>query len=176
MRRGLLPSNHVDKEAGMRSLTTASVVCGAVVLAFAQNSAVLTGTTKDCFAGKIIHPAGVEVYVLDAAKSGEVLKILNDLEKEAPHGNEQNVQQYFASYEHLVAMLRKSSALGEARSSSTGKFSVKALRPKTKIVIIGIAEREDDPAYYGYTRMELSQGVNPATLDFDRGSDCKPTK
>ena len=62
--------------------------------------------------------------------------------------------------------------LAHVRSDEAGKFSIQSLKPKTKVMLLGIAEREDEPAYYAYTSLKIEPGRNSAKLDFDRGDTC----
>ena len=138
-----------------------------------QDYSSLIGETQDCFAGKIIHPAQVDIYVLDPLKSPEVAAILNDMEKQLPSGNGQNVVAFFASYQRLTSAIPKTNILMHGQSSQNGSFSFHNLKAGKKVILLGIAEREDEPAYYAYMRLKLKSGKNAVTLDFDRGATCK---
>jgi hypothetical protein len=141
-------------------------------VAYGQNSASLIGETQDCFAGRLIHPAKVDIYLFDSLKSPEVQAILSDLKKQTPKGNDQNVTPFFESYERLKLAIRKTKALGHVRSDAAGRFSFDGLKADTKTFLLGHAEREDDPAYYAYASLKLLPGKNSVTLDFDQGAAC----
>jgi hypothetical protein len=143
-------------------------------IAYGQDRSFLVGETQDCFAGKVIHPAQVDIYLLDPLKSPEIATMLNDMEKQMPKGDDQNADAFFASYLRLASAVRKTNALAHMRSDEAGRFSFRALQDKTKVLLLGIAEREDDPAYYAYLPLKLAPGKNSVILDFDRGVACKP--
>jgi hypothetical protein len=142
------------------------------LVSYAQDRSFIRGETQDCFAGKLIHPAQVDIYIIDALKSPEIMGILDDLEKQIPQGNEQNVDAYFASYKRLTSAIQKTARLGHTRSDPTGRFSFRDLKARRGTVLLGIAEREDEPAYYAYARVQLKPGMNFVKLDFDRGQPC----
>jgi len=139
---------------------------------YGQNHSSLIGETKDCFAGKVIHPAQIDIYLFDALKSSEIQTILNDLSKQAPTGNDQNAAPFFGSYERLKLAIRKTKALGRVRSDEADRFSFYGLKAETKAFLLGFAEREDDLAYYAYASLKLQPGKNSVTLDFDQGAAC----
>jgi hypothetical protein len=139
----------------------------------AQNHSFLAGETQDCFAGTIIHPAQVDIYLLDPLKSPEIVALLNDMEKQMPNRDDPNAEKFFASYQHLTSLIRKTNKLGHTQSDKAGRFSFHDLQANTKTILLGISEREDDPAYYAYVSLKLGPGKNPVTLDFDRGNVCK---
>jgi hypothetical protein len=143
-------------------------------IAYGQDRSFLLGETKDCFAGTLIHPAQVDIYLLDPLRSPEIAAILGEMEKQMPGHAGQNANAFFASYLRLASEVRKTNTLGHVRSDEAGRFSFRALQGKTKILLLGIAEREDEPAYYAYLPLKLKPGKNSATLDFDRGVACRP--
>jgi hypothetical protein len=140
--------------------------------AYGQNRSFLVGETQDCFAGRLIHPAQVDIYLFDSLKAPEISAILNDLEKQAPTGNDQNMTAFLATYGRLKSAIQKTKALRHVRSDEAGRFSFQGLKAETKTLVLGFAEREDEPAYYAYLSLSLRPGKNPVRLDFDRGSPC----
>jgi hypothetical protein len=144
-----------------------------LTVAHGQDRSFLVGKTQDCFAGKIIHPAKVDIYLLDPVKSPEIARILDDMEKQVPKGNDQNVDAFFSSYQRLTSATRKTKPLGHIRSNETGDFVFYNLKDGMTVLLLGMAEREDEPAYYAYLRLKLQPGKNSVTLDFDQGSACK---
>ncbi len=142
-------------------------------ISYGQDRSFVIGETQDCFAGRPIHPAGVDIYLFDPLKSPEIAVILNEMEKQVPKGDEQNVVTFFASYQRLTSAIRKTNTLGHVRSSKAGSFSFRRLKAKTNVILLGLAEREDEPAYYAYMPLKLQPGKNSVTLDFDRESACK---
>ena len=146
----------------------------ASVSAYGQEAVTIVGQTHDCFAGKIIHPAKVDIYFLDPVRSSEVMAILNDMEKQMPHGNDTNLEAFFASYERLISAVRKTASLAHVRSNQDGNFKVDYLNLKlnTKIIVFGFAETEDDSVYYAYEPLTIHSGQNVATLDFYKGIPC----
>ncbi len=158
----------------MRVLRMLLLIHVVSTMALGQGRSFLTGETKDCFAGKLIHPARVDIYLLDPLKSREIAAILNDMEKQAPNGNGKTADAFFASYQHLLSATRKIKPLAHVRSDETGGFVFRSLRDGMPVLLLGIAEREDDPAYYAFTRVKLRPGKNSVILDFDRGDDCTP--
>lgn len=145
----------------------------ASTLACGQQPSSIVGKTRDCFAGKVIHPAQVDIYLLDPQKSPEVLSILNDMEKQVPKGDNESPEAFFASYQRLTSAVQKTRTVAQARSDETGQFSFNALKGQKKFVLLGLAEREDEPAYYASVPVNLKPGKNSVTLDFDRGNTCK---
>jgi hypothetical protein len=143
-------------------------------ITYGQDRASIVGETRDCFAGRLIHPAKVDIYLLDPLKSLEIVATLNDMEKQMPRENDQNMDAFFASYQRLTSLIQKANALGHVRSDEAGRFSFRDLKANMKTVLLGIAEREDEPAYYTYVRLKLELGKNSVILDFDRGSACTP--
>jgi hypothetical protein len=141
-------------------------------ITYGQNRSFLVGETEDCFAGRQIHPAKVDIYLFDSLKAPEISTILNNLERQAPQGNDQNVTEFFASYERLKSAIKKTKALGHVRSDSAGRFSFQDLRAETKTLLLGFAEREDEPAYYASLSLRLQPGKNSVRLDFDKESPC----
>ena len=144
----------------------------ASTLACGQQPSWIVGKTQDCFARKVIHPAQVDIYLLDPQKSPEAVRILNDMEKQVPKGDE-NPQAFFASYQRLTSAVQKTRSVARTRSDEAGNFSFDALRDQKKLVVLGLAEREDEPAYYASMPVNLRAGKNSVTLDFDRGNTCK---
>jgi hypothetical protein len=159
--------------ATMRLLWMLLLVQVISITTYGQDRTFLIGETQDCFAGRLIHPAQVDIYLLDSLKSQEIVAILNDMEKEAPRGNAQNADAFFASYQRLTSTIRKTNTLGHVRSDETGRFSFHGLKAKpNSLLLLGIAEREDEPAYYAYMPLKLQPGKNSVILDFDRGNVC----
>jgi hypothetical protein len=157
----------------MRLLSLLLIVQVVSAAAYGQGRASLVGETQDCFAGKLIHPARVDVILFDSPKGAEISAILNDLDKQAPTRNDQNVAAFFASYERLKSAIRNTEALAHTQSDNTGRFSFRGLKSGAKVLLLGFAEREDDPAYYTYTRFTLQPGRNSVRLDFNRGVVCE---
>jgi hypothetical protein len=141
--------------------------------AYAQNVSI-SGRTKDCFAGKTIYPAQVDVYVINPSKSPAIVSLLKTLDETSPQGNSQDVEPFFATYQKLISTLRKEKRrLKHVRSDSRGRFMFHGLVPGETIILAGVAEREDEPAYYTHMSLKLNRGENLATLDFDHGESCK---
>lgn len=138
-----------------------------------QHGLTIAGRTQDCFAGQIIHPAKVDIYLLDPVRSPDVTELLDVMEKQKQ--DESNIKVFFASYTRLAASVRKADALGHTRSDSTGRFRFSGLNlsPKTSVVVLGIAELEDEPAYYAFASITARRAGVPVTLDFNRGNSCK---
>jgi hypothetical protein len=157
----------------MRLLRILLLVQVMSIVANGQAHSSLIGKTQDCFAGRTIHPAQVDVYLLDPLKSPEVATILKDMEKQMPRGNDQNVDAFFASYQRLTSAIRKTNILMQAQSNEAGSFSFQGLKAGSELILLGIAEREDEPAYYAYMPLKLKPGKNSVALDFDRGVACK---
>src|ERR1035441_2693081 len=116
------------------------------VVSYGQDHSYLIGETQDCFGGKVIHPAQVNVYLLDPLKSPQVAAILNDMEKQVPRGDDQNAAAFFASYQRLISAIRRANILMHLQSNESGVFSFHGLHPGTKVLLLGLAEREDEPA------------------------------
>jgi hypothetical protein len=144
-----------------------------LTIAHGQDRSFLVGETQDCFAGRLIHPAKVDIYLLDPLKSPEIVGILDDMKKQAPRADDQSVDAFFASYQRLTSAARKTKTLGHVRSNETGGFVFHTLKDGMTVILLGVAEREDEPAYYAHLRLKLQPGKNSVTLDFDRGSACK---
>jgi hypothetical protein len=157
----------------MRLLRILLLVQVMSTIAYGQGHSSLVGETQDCFAGRLIHPAQVNIYLLDPLKSREIVGILNDMEKQVPRRDNQNAGAFFASYQRLTSATRKTKTLGHVRSDEAGSFVFRTLKGGTTVLLLGIAEREDEPAYYAYMRLKLQPGENSVTLDFDRGNGCK---
>jgi hypothetical protein len=75
----------------MRLLRLLLIVQVISTTAYGRDRTFLVGETQDCFAGRLIHPAQVDVYLFDFLKVKEIAAILNDLDNQAPTGNDQNV-------------------------------------------------------------------------------------
>jgi hypothetical protein len=140
---------------------------------YSQDRVILQGTTQDCFAGKLIHPASVDIYLLDPQSAPEIAQVLENMKKEMPHGDAPGSDRFFASYERLKSAIRKASVLDHALSSAAGRFAFRDLKANSQVILLGLAEREDEPAYYAYKAFEIKPGLNRATLDFDKGSTCE---
>jgi hypothetical protein len=141
-------------------------------IALGQVAASINGITQDCFAGKIIHPQSVDVYALNPEKSPEIISLLTTMKKQSS-GSDQNINSFFASYEKLTSAIKKTAALGHTKSNQTGEFFFRNLKSHMDIVIVGIAEREDEPAYYTSQSLKLKPRRNTVLLDFDQGNPCK---
>jgi hypothetical protein len=141
-------------------------------MADGQSFALLKGETEDCFAGKTIHPAQVDVYVFDATKASHISSLLSDLKKNEPKGDEQDVEAYGASYDRLRSAVRKAKSLAHARSDDQGRFSFSSLPVGKRVLVVGLADREDDLAYYASARLTLEHPENSAKLDFNAGAAC----
>jgi len=139
-----------------------------------QDVATVAGKTQDCFAGKLIHPSQVDIYLLAPAKSHEIMTILNDLEKQKPKGNDAPTDAFFAAYKRLTAAIKDANVSGHVRSDTAGDFSFQSLRVGEQVLLLGISEREDEPAYYSYTPLNLQPGRNSLILDFDQRNACIP--
>jgi hypothetical protein len=155
----------------MRLIRILLLIQCVLTIAQGQDRSFLIGETQDCFAGRPIHPAKIDIYLLDPLKSPEIVGILNDMKKQVPRGNDQNADAFFASYQRLTSATPK--ALGHVRSDEAGKFVFRGLKSGTEVLLLGIAEREDEPAYYAYSRLKVKYGKNSITLDFDLGRVCK---
>ena len=137
-----------------------------------QNGSTVLGKTQDCFAGKLIHPAHVDIYLFDSAKSPEITTALDDLEQQKPKGENPPTDAFFAQYNRLASAVSRTNALGHVRSGNAGDFLFQSLTPGKKVLVFGISEREDDPAYYAYRLLDLRAGTNSLILDFDSGNAC----
>jgi hypothetical protein len=157
----------------MRLLQILFLVQVISTVTYGQDRSFIVGETQDCFAGKLIHPAQVDIYLLDPRKSPEIAGILNEMEGQVPKRDDQSVDALFASYQRLTAEVKKASKLRHVRPDDAGRFSFHGLKEKTNVMLLGIAEREDEPAYYAYVPLKVGLGENLATLDFDRGNACQ---
>jgi hypothetical protein len=52
----------------------------------------------------------VDIYLVDPHKSPEIATLLQDMEKQAPSGNDQHAAEvFFASYQRLASTIKKTS-------------------------------------------------------------------
>src|SRR6185437_16381216 len=129
-------------------------------MTFGHSAAILNGETEDCFAGKTVHPAQVDVYIFDSMKAAHISTILTDLRMKMPKGDEQNVEAYSAAYDRLRSAVRKTQSLGHARSDEKGRFSFSNLPVGKRVLVVGLADREDELAYYASTRLTIGHSDN----------------
>jgi hypothetical protein len=136
--------------------------------------AYLKGQTRDCFAGKLYHPAKVDIYLFDARTSEAIPRLIHRMEAYGSTGDVQSSQEFFKYYGELLKLVKKSKALGHVRSDQSGTFHFSDVPAGAAAVVVGISPREDDPAFYAYEELgTLHGGENPVTLDFNHGTKCQ---
>jgi hypothetical protein len=158
---------------GGGALVLAMIVVSSTIAFASPPDTYVTGKTQDCFAGKQFHPAQVDVYLFDPEKSREITDLLRNMQADSSRGDNESMSRFFASYTRLSRTVRRVKALAHVKSDKTGAFSFHDLAPGRQMIVLGISEREDDPAYYAEQRIErLQAGKNIVLLDFDRGESC----
>ena len=136
-----------------------------------QTEAYIKGETRDCFAGRQIRPPGIDIFLIDPAKYPSISKILERMDRQSAQGD-RGLRSFWDSYSQLVHEMKKAKALARVVAAKDGTFAFDQLHVGQKVIILGLAEREDDPAYYALERLTLRQGVNSVTLDFYGGHSC----
>ena len=139
-----------------------------------SDQAYISGETKDCFAGKQIVVPGAEVYLINPEESPEVPKILARMGQELAQG-EKALQEFWKSHADLVRAVRHES-IARTTTNRTGRFLFSRLRTGQRLIVIGLAEREDDSAFQAHARVNsLRAGQNSIVLDFYSGHACDGT-
>ena len=159
----------------IRILLSLVIVTCSTIACSQKSEDYISGTMKDCFAGKIFHPSKVDVYLLKPKSSPEIISLLHQMEHLSSANDEKSMETLFALYEKLVTKLKRTKVLAHTISDEAGKFSLPGLAKGAALVVVAASPREDDPAYYSYVEIEsLSAGRNSVTLDFNRGANCTP--
>lgn len=157
----------------LRRISIALLVVHAAVLLRASDT-YISGETRDCFGGKLYHPAAVEIYLVDPRKAPEIEETPREMQADLSRGDDEAMRRFFASYVRLAKAIRETKVLAHTQSDKSGTFSFHALSPEISLIVVGIAEREDDPAYYAYQEIKkLRSGKNLVTLEFDRAGSCQ---
>lgn len=158
-----------------RILLSLVIVTCSTIACSQKSEDYISGTTQDCFAGKIFHPSKVDVYLLNPKSSPEVTSLLHQMKHLSSANDEKSIETLFALYEKLITKLKRTKVLAHAISDEAGNFSFPGLVSGTAFVVVAASRREDDPAYYAYVEIKsLSAGRNSVTLDFNRGANCTP--
>src|SRR5262249_19448855 len=132
----------------------------------------LAGITQDCFGQKQIHPAGVNIYLVDPHQSPEIVAIFEKMRQQSK--SKDKIEEYFASYRKLAETVRATKRLKHVVSDNSGRFTFSGLQAGKRILILGLAEREDEPAYHASKVLEsLHSGETTIVLDFDPEETCE---
>jgi hypothetical protein len=142
-----------------------------------EPNAWITGETLDCFGGIPTRPADIDIYLFDPVQASKVVQILHKMKIESASGNK-GTEKFFASYLDLAKEVQRTSALGHLKSDKSGAFSFSNLTSGRRLLVVGLTELEDEPAYYSYKMLHsIKPGENKIVLDFyDDGVPCKKPK
>jgi hypothetical protein len=157
-----------------RSILAMVILCGIKLTLAGASDAQINGITRDCFGGKEIRPGGVDIYLIDPHQSPKVLEIAEKMHLESKTGDK-GLKQFFVDYADLLREVRNAKVLGHVLSDKSGRFTFDNLRSGQHLLILGVAEREDEPAYHAYKIIDrIESGKTALTLDFNDGFRCSP--
>ena len=155
-------------------LSNLTILACWIIFVYAQGTpqANIKGRTRDCFAGRQFRPAGVDIYLVDPYKSPLIEARLKEMDRLRAQGGKE-IQAFFDSYNQLSNEIKKNDALVHVVSDKSGTFLFSGLSSGRRLLVLGLSEREDDPAYYTYREVRsLRPGENFVVLDFSDGAPC----
>lgn len=134
---------------------------------------IISGVTRDCFDDKEYHPEQVDIYFFDAANSPRLMGLLDDLTRRETRLTPDNIDPFLEVYQRLVRLVRSSKPLAHTKSDHNGSYRATIPSSVAKVIIVGTAEREDEPYYYASLRLDVkAQSQHSVVLDFVRKKDC----
>ena len=155
----------------MKANLVLPVIVACLACPLARAELLVSGVVSDCVGGKRYHPQGATVYILDAAKSTQIVKLLRKVYDAQPDPSDSvAVERFFASTDRLMHLVKTSGRLAATKSDASGSFKVGIPASAKDLVIFGFAESVDGPNAYAYSQLHTASRSNIAvSLDFAHG-------
>ena len=157
----------------IRLVLVSVTLLSSIAVAQTQTGASISGMTRDCFSSQEIHPAGVDISLVNPKTYPHISQIVRAIQSGMSEGTKAN-RSLWNSYAGLLREIRKKKSLPRTTSSKDGSFVFRNLRAGQEVIVLGVADREDDPMYFFMTDLRLSRGVNSIVADFNAEQPCDP--